>query len=198
MLTNYPVKNLICEHGMGERPAEVGALSRRGRGLRPVAPESVSISTETGGKRQLFAPLGGSQSRVLVAHFHNGLSDCRKSSPAVQLGTTRFPAILSGPVMSYRGPYRMWREVWRERRCYFALRNNFFVAEMQHGLPSDSEYRVFFDVRPTNDIDAVVLYFQSAYVGARSKRPAGRLTKKIGFSVLVGKALERRRPKLPP
>lgn len=85
-----------------------------------------------------------------------------------------------------------------ERRCYFALRNNFFVAELPAGLTEGAEYRVFFDVRSSKDKDAVVLYIQSAYVGAKSKRPAGRITKKVGFSVLVNKAILGQRAKIPP
>ncbi len=86
----------------------------------------------------------------------------------------------------------------RTRRCYFALRNNFFVVEFPHDLPPDREYRVFFDVRPTQDRGAVMLRVQSAYVGDKANPPAGRTAKKIGFAVLVMKALARQRPKPAP
>lgn len=86
----------------------------------------------------------------------------------------------------------------RMRRCYFALRNNFFVVELPEGLPKDREYRVFFDVRPTQDQDAVIVRVQSAYVGDKAHPPAGRSAKKVGFAVLVMKALARQRAKPPP
>jgi hypothetical protein len=86
----------------------------------------------------------------------------------------------------------------RSRRCYFALRNNFFVAELPNGLRSNEEYWVFFDVRPAKDQGTVVLRVQSAYVGDTVKPPAGRTAKKIGFGVLVSKALAGQRAKPPP
>jgi hypothetical protein len=86
----------------------------------------------------------------------------------------------------------------RVRRCYFALRNNFFVVELPRGLQPDREYRVFFDVRPTPDRDAVMVRVQSAYVGDKANPPIGRTAKKVGFAVLVVKALARQRAKPPP
>ena len=86
----------------------------------------------------------------------------------------------------------------RTRRCYFALRNNFFVVELPGGLPPNSEYWVFFDVRPSEDAGAVVVRVQSAYVGDKSKPPSGRIAKKVGFAVLVSKALTGQRPRPPP
>jgi hypothetical protein len=86
----------------------------------------------------------------------------------------------------------------RARRCYFAHRNNFFVVELPCGLPPNSEYRVFFDVRASGDSGAVVVRVQSAYVGSKDNPPVGRAAKTVGFAVLVTKALARQRPKPPP
>jgi hypothetical protein len=57
---------------------------------------------------------------------------------------------------------------------------------------------VFFDVRPTQDQDAVMVRVQSAYVGDKANPPVGRTAKKVGFAVLVMKALGRQKPKPPP
>ena len=67
-----------------------------------------------------------------------------------------------------------------------------------HGLRPNEEYWVFFDVRPAKDHGAVVLRVQSAYVGDTVKPRAGRTAKKIGFAVLVSKALAGKRAKPPP
>ncbi len=71
--------------------------------------------------------------------------------------------------------------------------------ELPGELVLGEEYWVFFDVRPTGDADAVLLFVQSAYVAiAGSKEPRGRSKKKVGFNVLVSKALQGQRPKPPP
>jgi hypothetical protein len=57
---------------------------------------------------------------------------------------------------------------------------------------------VFFDVRRSTDARAVVVRVQSAYVGDTIKPPAGRTAKKVGFAVLVSKALAGERAKPPP
>jgi hypothetical protein len=86
----------------------------------------------------------------------------------------------------------------RSRRCYFALRNNFFVVELPGGRPPNTEYWVFFDVRPSEDAGAVVVRVQSAYIGDKAKPPSGRTAKKVGFAVLVSKALSGERARPPP
>jgi len=82
------------------------------------------------------------------------------------------------------------------RKCFFTSRSNYFVLETS-GLPRDREYRIFFDVRKMAS-RAVLLWIQSAYVGNSEELPSGRRKKKIGFRVLVRKALDCTRPHPPP
>jgi hypothetical protein len=84
------------------------------------------------------------------------------------------------------------------RKCFFAKQNNFFVVEIPEAIPADSEYWVFFDVRRADEIGAVTLHVQSAYLGDKAKPPAGRRAKKVGFAVLVSKALAGQKPVPPP
>jgi hypothetical protein len=84
------------------------------------------------------------------------------------------------------------------RKCFFTDRNNYFVVELPEAVPSGFEYWVFFDVRGVPDPDAVLLFIQSAYTGDAVKTPRGRKAGKVGFRVLVSKALDGRRAKRPP
>ena len=84
------------------------------------------------------------------------------------------------------------------RKCFFTDRNNYFIIELPDALPADREYWVFFDVRGVPDPDAVLLFIQSAYAGDAKKTPRGRKAEKVGFRVLVRKALDGRRANRPP
>jgi hypothetical protein len=84
------------------------------------------------------------------------------------------------------------------RKCFFADRDNYFIVELPGTLPAGFEYWVFFDVRGVDDPAAVLLYVQSAYVGDSRKSPRGRKGEKVGFRVLVSKALDGRRAIRPP
>jgi hypothetical protein len=84
------------------------------------------------------------------------------------------------------------------RKCFFADRHNYFVVELPGALPAGFEYWVFFDVRGVDDPGAVLLFVQSAYVGDSKMSPRGRKGEKVGFRVLVNKALEGRRATRPP
>jgi len=84
------------------------------------------------------------------------------------------------------------------RKCFFADRDNYFIVELPGTLPPGFEYWVFFDVRGVDDPDAVLLFIQSAYVGDSRKSPRGRKGEKVGFRVLVNKALAKLRVKRPP
>jgi hypothetical protein len=84
------------------------------------------------------------------------------------------------------------------RKCFFTDRNNYFVIELPEELPAGFEYWVFFNVRGVADRDAVLLFIQSAYAGDASKTPRGRKAEKVGFRVLVNKALAGCRAKRPP
>jgi hypothetical protein len=78
------------------------------------------------------------------------------------------------------------------RKCFFTRRENYFVFETE-GIPTGSEYRVFFDVRKVA-FRTVLLWIQSACVGSSNDPPSGRRRKKIGFRVLVRHAIESNRP----
>lgn len=84
------------------------------------------------------------------------------------------------------------------RKCFFAGRDNYFVVEMPGTLAAGFEYWVFFDVRGVRDPGAVLLFVQSAYAADRTKSPRGRKGAKVGFRVLVHKALGGSRAKPPP
>ena len=84
------------------------------------------------------------------------------------------------------------------RNCFYADRDNYFVVELPGTLPPGQEYWVFFDVRNAGEIDAVLVYVQSAYPSDGALAPRGRQKKKVGFKVLVSMALEGRRPHPPP
>lgn len=123
--------------------------------------------------------------------------------------------IAEGPHLQYSGGQRDLRRFCPDRyrlskllpdvirnlntcRCFFAPRENFFVVEVPGGLPPESEYWVFFDVRGTEDPGAVIVRVQSAYVGHTKKLPGGLKAKKVGFAVLVNKALRDERATPPP
>ena len=85
-----------------------------------------------------------------------------------------------------------------QRKCFFTDRNNYFVIELPDALPAGFQYWVFFDVRGISDPDAVLLFIQSAYAREAKMTPRGRKAEKVGFRVLVSKALDGRRAKRPP
>jgi hypothetical protein len=84
------------------------------------------------------------------------------------------------------------------RKCFFADRDNYFIVEMPDALPAGFEYWVFFDVRGVGEPGAVLLFVQSAYAGDSTKSPRGRKGEKVGFRVLVSKALQGSRAAPPP
>ena len=79
------------------------------------------------------------------------------------------------------------------QNCFYAAQDNYFIVE----APNGREYWIFFDVRPTDEPDAVLLIFQSAYPPEAAPTPRGRRRKKVGFRVLVNLALQRKRPTPP-
>ena len=94
-------------------------------------------------------------------------------------------------------------EVFRNignRKCFFGKYDNFFVVELPEGIPTESEYWVFFFVERADkhEAHALNLIVQSAYVGKRERSPGGRMAKKITFRALVSKALSGGKPKPPP
>jgi hypothetical protein len=86
------------------------------------------------------------------------------------------------------------------RGCFFTEYENFFIVELPAGIPTDSEYWIFFflervEGNQEHHLDFVV---QSAYLGQRVKVPGGIRKKKVTFRTLVTKALAGVRPKRPP
>ncbi len=116
-------------------------------------------------------------------HYSTGPRDLRKFCPARYELSKRLPDV----VRKLDG-----------RKCFFADRDNYFIVELPGTLPAGFEYWVFFDVRGVDDPDAVLLFIQSAYVGDSRRSPSGRKGEKVGFKVLVSKALAKLRAKRPP
>lgn len=87
------------------------------------------------------------------------------------------------------------------RRIYYnhhgARRRNFVTVELPESLKSPAEYLVFFDLRPTSEKDAVLVFVQSAYPSVPGPRPQGLGRKRVGFRVLVNLALQGRKPHPP-
>jgi|GEM_PF-1696709 len=84
------------------------------------------------------------------------------------------------------------------RKCFFTNYKNYFVVELPETLAAGFEYWVFFDVRNVGERDAVLIFVESAYVGDATKTPYRSRREKVGFKVLVNKALQNQRPKPPP
>ncbi len=85
-----------------------------------------------------------------------------------------------------------------QRKCFFTNYKNYFVVEMPDALPRGLEYWVFFDVRHAGERGAVLIFVESAYAGDATKTPYRSRREKVGFKVLVNKALQGERPKPPP
>ena len=126
---------------------------------------------------------GCSISEVPDHHYSTGPRDLRKFCPTRYQLSKKLPDVARS---------------LENRKCFFTDRNNYFVIELPEALPAGFEYWVFFDVRGVPDPDAVLLFIQSAYAGDASKTPRGRKAEKVGFRVLVGKALDGCRAKRPP
>jgi hypothetical protein len=82
------------------------------------------------------------------------------------------------------------------RKCFYTRRDNYFIAEFD-GVPKGCEYWVFFDVRKIAP-QTVIVWIESAYLGAINDPPSGRKRQKVAFRVLVRKALENTRANPPP
>ena len=115
-------------------------------------------------------------------HYSSGPRDLRKFCPDRYELSKRLPDV----VRQLDG-----------RKCFFADRDNYLIVELPESLPPGFEYWVFFDVRGVEDPDAVLVFIQSAYVGDGTKLRRGRKGQKVGFRVLVNKALGGTRAKRP-
>jgi hypothetical protein len=81
------------------------------------------------------------------------------------------------------------------RKCRPAKRQNLMLIDEPYIIPPGSEYRVFFDLRPTNEAGALLLYVQSAYAaqigraGAEGLEGSGLRAQPVSVRVMVSQAL---------
>jgi hypothetical protein len=82
----------------------------------------------------------------------------------------------------------------RRTDCFYAGQQNYFVVNLPAQLAPTDEYRVFFNFKPIDDPDAVLLFVQSAYAARKGTGPSGITGKKVGFRALLVQVLEKQQP----
>jgi hypothetical protein len=88
-----------------------------------------------------------------------------------------------------------------DRRIYFNFKNsqqrNYITVELPSGLHAGSEYLVFFDVRAMDDVNAILVFVETAFPSGTAPKPTDIGRRRVGFRVLINLALQGRRPRPP-